>query len=57
MAEKNTGKPYVLLTIRIFNELLKQDQVETLRLEHDVILAYHKAVLLQCWFLKVIQAI
>lgn len=33
---KNTGVPYELLTKTIFQQLLQQDEVETLRLEHDV---------------------
>ena len=33
---KNTGIPYELLTKAIFQQLLKQDKVETLRLEHDI---------------------
>lgn len=33
---KNTGIPYELLTKTIFQQLLQQDEVETVRLEHDV---------------------
>ena len=35
---KNTGKEYELLTKAIFQQLLEQDNVETTRLEHHVVL-------------------
>jgi hypothetical protein len=33
---KNTGIPYEVFTKAIFQQLLKQDKVETIRLEHDI---------------------
>lgn len=38
MPKKNTGVPYELLAKGIFEQLLQQDHVETIRLEHDVTL-------------------
>jgi hypothetical protein len=35
---KNTGKPYESLTLRVFDEILRQNRATTYRIEHDLVL-------------------